>query len=163
MTPEPDVDQDIRFMRLALEEARLALAHEDVPVGAVAVSDGDVVYAAHNERELRGDPTAHAEVLCLRGAAKRLGRWRLTEVTIYSTVEPCPMCAGALVAARVRRVVYGAPDVLGGAAWSIYNIVQDPRLMHQCELTSGVLQDECAAVIQGFFEQRRVPGVPGSA
>jgi len=150
-------------MRLALEEARLALAHEDVPVGAVAVSDGDVVYAAHNERELRGDPTAHAEVLCLRGAAKRLGRWRLTEVTIYSTVEPCPMCAGALVAARVRRVVYGAPDVLGGAAWSIYNIVQDPRLMHQCELTSGVLQDECAAVIQGFFEQRRVPGVPGSA
>jgi tRNA(adenine34) deaminase len=148
---------DLGFMRLALEQAHLALDHDDVPVGAVAVSEGDIVYSAHNERELRADPTAHAEVLCLRGAAKRLGRWRLSEVTVYSTVEPCPMCAGALVAARVKRVVYGAPDVLGGAAWSIYNIVQDPRLMHQCELTSGVLRDECAEVIREFFEKKRQP------
>ncbi|CAN5889652.1 tRNA adenosine(34) deaminase TadA [soil metagenome] len=145
-------------MRLALEEARLALSHGDVPVGAVAVGDGDVLHCGHNERELRGDPTAHAEILCLRGAAKRLSRWRLSGVTLYTTVEPCPMCAGALVAARVQRVVYGAPDVLGGAAWSIYNIVQDPRLMHQCELTSGVLKEECAALIQGFFDERRVKG-----
>ncbi len=144
-------------MRLALEEAHAALSHGDVPVGAIAVAGGDILHRGHNERELRGDPTAHAEILCLRGAAKRLGRWRLSDVTIYSTVEPCPMCAGALVAARVQRVVYGAPDVLGGAAWSIYNIVQDPRLMHQCELTSGVLGEECAEVIQAFFEEKRHP------
>lgn len=156
MAPNPN-EIDNGFMRLALEQAHLAVAHDDVPVGAVAVAHGEVMYAAHNERELRGDPTAHAEVLCLRGAAKKLGRWRLAEVTVYSTVEPCPMCAGALVAARVHRVVYGAPDVLGGAAWSIYNIVQDPRLMHRCELTSGVLKEECAEVIQAFFEKRRRP------
>lgn len=155
MTSEADTDD--RFMRLALEQAHRATAHDDVPVGAVAVAGGEVIYAAHNERELRGDPTAHAEILALRGAAEKLGRWRLAEVTVYSTVEPCPMCAGALVAARVKRVVYGAPDVLGGAAWSIYNIVQDPRLMHQCELTSGVLREECAEVIQRFFEKRRSP------
>jgi tRNA(adenine34) deaminase len=148
---------DIRFMRIALEQAHLALEHDDVPVGAVAVLAGEVLSSAHNERELRGDPTAHAEILALRAAAEKLGRWRLSEVTVYSTVEPCPMCAGALVAARVERVVYGAPDVLGGAAWSIYNIVQDPRLMHQCDLTSGVLRDECAHVVQGFFEQKRRP------
>jgi tRNA(adenine34) deaminase len=152
-----DNNDDLNFMRLALEQAHLAPSHDDVPVGAVAVAHGEVMYAAHNERELRGDPTAHAEVLCLRGAAKKLGRWRLSGVTVYSTVEPCPMCAGALVAARVHRVVYGAPDVLGGAAWSIYNIVQDPRLMHQCELTSGVLREECAQVIQEFFEKKRRP------
>ena len=156
--PHPDPkNADRDFMRLALEEAQLALAHDDVPVGAIAVADGDILHCAHNERELRGDPTAHAEILCLRGAAKRMGRWRLSEVTLYTTVEPCPMCAGALVAARVKRVVYGAPDVLGGAAWSIYNIVQDPRLMHRCELTSGVLREECAAVIQAFFEKKRQP------
>lgn len=155
MAPDPQPDEDVRFMRLALEQAHLALSHDDVPVGAVAVSDGEVVFASHNEREQRGDPTAHAELLCLRGAARKLGRWRLSGVTVYSTVEPCPMCAGALVAARVQRVVYGAPDVLGGAAWSIYNIVQDPRLMHQCELAAGVLREECAEVIQGFFEAKR--------
>lgn len=142
-------------MGLALEQAGLAPAHGDVPVGALAVDGGEVIYAAHNEKELRNDPTAHAEVLCLRGAAKRLARWRLSGITVYSTVEPCPMCAGALVAARVKRVVYGAPDLLGGAALSAYNIVQDPRLMHRCELTPGVLGDECAGVIQRFFEQRR--------
>lgn len=152
-----DPNADDRYMKLALEQAYLALEHDDVPVGAVAVLDAEVLAAAQNERELRGDPTAHAEVLCLRAAAEKLGTWRLSAVTVYSTVEPCPMCAGALVAARVRRLVYGAPDVLGGAAWSIYNIVQDPRLMHRCELTSGVLRDECAEVIQRFFEARRRP------
>lgn len=156
MAPNPN-KIDNAFMRLALEQAHLALGHDDVPVGAVAVSDGEVVYSAHNERELRGDPTGHAEVLCLRGAARKLGRWRLSGVTLYSTVEPCPMCAGALVAARVDRVVYGAPDILAGAAWSIYNIVQDPRLTHRCELTSGVLREECAEVIQAFFEKKRRP------
>ena len=144
-------------MRLALEQAHLAAAHEDVPVGALAVCDGEVMFAAHNERELRGDPTAHAEILCLRGAARKLGRWRLSGVTVYSTVEPCPMCAGALVAARVDRLVYGTPDELGGAAWSIYNIVQDPRLLHRCDVSSGVLRDECAAVIKRIFEQKRKP------
>jgi tRNA(adenine34) deaminase len=156
VTSETDIDN--RFMHLALEQAHLATAHDDVPVGAVAVAGGEVIYAAHNERELRRDPTAHAEILALRGAAEKLGRWRLSDVTVYSTVEPCPMCAGALVAARVKRVVYGAPDVLGGAAWSIYNIVQDPRLMHQCELTSGVLREECAEAIQSFFEEKRSRG-----
>jgi tRNA(adenine34) deaminase len=146
---------DVGFMRLALAEARLAPAHEDVPIGAVAVVGGRVVASAHNERELRSDPTAHAEVLALRAAAEHLGRWRLQDVTVYSTVEPCPMCAGALVAARVFRVVYGAPDEKAGAAYSLYNILQDPRLNHECRLTTGVLVDDCAAVIQEFFRARR--------
>jgi tRNA(adenine34) deaminase len=146
---------DVGFMRLALAAAQLAPAHEDVPIGAVAVVGGRVVARAHNERELRSDPTAHAEVLALRAAAEQLGRWRLQDVTVYSTVEPCPMCAGALVAARVFRVVYGAPDEKAGAAYSLYNILQDPRLNHECRLTTGVLADDCAAVIQEFFRARR--------
>jgi tRNA(adenine34) deaminase len=146
---------DIGFMRLALAEANLAPAHDDVPVGAVAVVGEAVVASAHNERELRSDPTAHAEVLALRAAAQHLGRWRLHDVTVYSTVEPCPMCAGALVAARVFRVVYGAPDEKAGAAYSLYNIVQDPRLNHECRLTTGVLAEECAGLIQEFFRARR--------
>ncbi|HMC04039.1 MAG TPA: nucleoside deaminase, partial [Actinomycetota bacterium] len=107
--PSNEAD-DVGFMRLALAEAHLAPAHDDVPIGAVAVVGGSVVGRAHNERELRSDPTAHAEVLALRAAARHLGRWRLQDATVYATVEPCPMCAGALVAARVFRVVYGAPD-----------------------------------------------------
>ncbi|MCW3034825.1 MAG: cdd3 [Actinobacteria bacterium] len=146
---------DIGFMRLALAEAHLAPVHDDVPVGAVAVVGEAVVASAHNERELRSDPTAHAEVLALRAAAQHLGRWRLHDVTVYSTVEPCPMCAGALVAARVFRVVYGAPDEKAGAAYSLYNIVQDPRLNHECRLTTGVLAEECAGLIQEFFRARR--------
>jgi len=152
--PSNEAD-DVGFMRLALAEAYLALAHDDVPIGAVAVVDGGVVGTAHNERELRSDPTAHAEMLALRAAARHLGRWRLQDVTIYSTVEPCPMCAGALVAARVLRVVYGAPDEKAGAAYSLYNILQDPRLNHECRLTTGVLAEDCAAVIQEFFRARR--------
>lgn len=153
--PSNDEGDDVEFMRLALAEAYLALAHDDVPIGAVAVVDGGIVGTAHNERELRSDPTAHAEMLALRAAARHLGRWRLQDVTIYSTVEPCPMCAGALVAARVLRVVYGAPDEKAGAAYSLYNILQDPRLNHECRLTTGVLAEDCAAVIQEFFRARR--------
>ncbi len=153
--PSNDEGDDVEFMRLALAEAYLALAHDDVPIGAVAVAAGGVVASAHNERELRADPTAHAEVLALRAAAEHLGRWRLQDVTVYSTVEPCPMCAGALVAARVFRVVYGAPDEKAGAAYSLYNILQDPRLNHECRLTTGVLAEDCAAVIQEFFRARR--------
>ena len=153
--PSNDEGDDVEFMRLALAEAYLALAHDDVPIGAVAVVDGAVVGTAHNERELRSDPTAHAEMLVLRAAARHLGRWRLQDVTIYSTVEPCPMCAGALVAARVFRVVYGAPDEKAGAAYSLYNILQDPRLNHECRLTTGVLAEDCAAVIREFFRARR--------
>jgi len=152
--PSNEAD-DVGFMRLALAEAHLAPAHDDVPIGAVAVVGGSVVGRAHNERALRSDPTAHAEVHALRAAARHLGRWRLQDATVYATVEPCPMCAGALVAARVFRVVYGAPDEKAGAAYSLYNILQDPRLNHECRLTTGVLAEDCAAVIQEFFRARR--------
>jgi tRNA(adenine34) deaminase len=153
--PEPPSDEG--FMRLALLEARKALDHEDVPIGAIAVRAGEVIAVGHNERELTGDPTAHAEILVLRRAAATIGDWRLADVTVYCTIEPCPMCAGALVAARVRRVVYGGPDELAGAAYSIYNIVQDPRLLHRCELAAGILRDECAEVVEEFFRLRREP------
>lgn len=142
-------------MRLALEEAHAAAEHDDVPVGAVAVSDGQVVATAHNERELSGDPTAHAEVLVLRRAAEQMKRWHLSGLSMYVTLEPCPMCAGALVAARVKRLVYGTPDPRSGAVYSLYNIVQDPRLFHRCEVTFGVLAEQCAEVLQTFFQSRR--------
>lgn len=146
---------DERHMRAALKEATRALEHGDAPVGAVAVVQDRVVASAHNTRERSGDPTAHAEVLALRAAAEQAGSWRLDELTLYSTVEPCPMCAGALVAARVKRLVYGAPDVRCGAAFSIYNIPQDPRLYHRCEITAGVLEEECARLLQDFFAAKR--------
>lgn len=149
--------EDECFMRAALVEASMAPEHGDVPVGAVVVRDGQVLAAAHNERELLGDPTAHAEILALRRAAAGIGTWRLAGATIFCTVEPCPMCAGAIMAARIARVVYGAPDQAGGAALSLYNIVQDPRLNHRCELTAGVLREECSAVIRSFFRSRRGP------
>ncbi len=149
--------QDVAFMRLALQEAQKAPAHDDVPIGAVAVRGGEVVARAHNERELSGDPTAHAEALVVRRAAAAIGSWRLSEFSVYSTIEPCPMCAGAMIAARVKRVVYGAPDRMGGAAYSLYNIVQDPRLLHRCDLTAGVLREECAELVQAFFRERRTP------
>ena len=149
------VANDREFMARALEEAGRALAHDDVPIGAVAVVGGTVIASAHNERERRGDPTAHAEVLALRAAAEYLGRWRLSDVTVYTTVEPCPMCAGALVAARVYRVVYGAADEKAGAAYSLYNILQDPRLNHECRLTTGLLAEECGAIVSEFFRAKR--------
>ena len=142
-------------MALALREASAATRHGDVPIGAVLVRDSEVVAAAHNERELRRDPTAHAEVLLLQAAAAALGSWRLEGTTAYVTLEPCPMCAGALVAARVKRLVYGPQDPKAGAALSLYNVVQDPRLNHSLDLTTGVLEAESAALLRGFFESRR--------
>ncbi|MGH2749447.1 MAG: tRNA adenosine(34) deaminase TadA [Actinomycetota bacterium] len=141
-------------MRLALAEAARATEHDDVPIGAVLTRDGEVLAAAHNERELRGDPTAHAEVLALRIAAEE-GGWRLEGTTMYVTLEPCAMCAGALVLARVHRLVYGPQDSRAGAALSLYNVVQDPRLNHQLEVTYGVLEPEGAALLTDFFEGRR--------
>ncbi len=148
-------DFDLVFMQLALSEARLALEAGDVPVGAVVVVDGEVVARAHNRREELSDPTAHAEVLALRAAGEKLGRWRLPDATVYITKEPCVMCAGAMMHARVARVVYGAQDPKYGAAWSIYNILDDDRLNHRAAVTSGVLADECLSLLKGFFEGRR--------
>ena len=146
-------DED--YMRLALSEARAALDHGDVPVGAVVVRGDEVLAAAHNEREGRSDPTAHAEVLALRAASLLLRSWRLDDATVYVTLEPCAMCAGALVGARVARLVYGPQDPKAGAALSLYNIVQDVRLNHTMELRTGVLAEECAALLGEFFSMRR--------
>jgi tRNA(adenine34) deaminase len=142
-------------MRLALEEAARAGERGDVPVGCVVVRDGEVVGAAHNEREARPDPTAHAEVLALRAAALTLGGWRLIGCTVYVTLEPCPMCAGALQQARVARVVYGAPDHKVGAAGTVVNPMQDPRLLHRVDIAGGCLADEALALLRGFFDERR--------
>lgn len=143
-------------MRLALDQAAGALDHDDVPIGAVVVVDGAVVASARNERELRNDPTAHAEVLALRAAAETTGSWRLTGADVYVTLEPCTMCAGALVLARVQRLVYGPQDQRAGAALSLYNIVQDPRLNHSMAVTPGVLEEESLELLQSFFRERRV-------
>lgn len=142
-------------MRLALDEAERALSHDDVPIGAVVVHGGEVVAAARNERELRNDPTAHAEILALRAAAERLGTWRLTGATLYVTLEPCPMCAGAAVLSRLEKVVYGPQDPKAGAALSLYNIVQDPRLNHQMEVRGGVLAEGCSELLSAFFVGKR--------
>ena len=155
MTTERTAATNQHFMRLALDEAKLALDHQDVPVGALLVRDGELLGSAHNERELRGDPTAHAEILALRQATERTGGWRLDGTTMYVTLEPCPMCAGALVLARVERLVYGPQDARAGAALSLYNIVDDPRLNHQLEVTAGVLEVEGAALLTDFFGERR--------
>ena len=146
---------DEHFMQAAVDEARRAADHGDVPIGAVVVVGGKVVASAANERELRGDPTAHAEVLALRAAAAARGTWRLDDATVYVTLEPCPMCAGALMLARVARLVYGAQDPKAGAAYSLYNIVQDPRLNHQVEITTGVLDEECSGLLRRFFAEQR--------
>jgi tRNA(adenine34) deaminase len=146
---------DVEAMTLALAEARAALAHGDVPIGAVALLDGEVIAQRHNERELTGDPTAHAELLALRDAAAHLGRWRLDDVTLVVSLEPCAMCAGALVNSRVARVVFGAPDMKAGAVGSLYNLCVDPRLNHEVEVRQGVLADQAAALLQNFFSDRR--------
>jgi len=142
-------------MVAALDEARAAIDHGDVPVGAVALIGGEVVARSHNERELRGDPTAHAEILVLRAAATLVGGWRLGQVTLVVTLEPCPMCAGALVAARVGRLVFGAADPRAGACGSLYNLCADPRLNHELPVTPGVRSEESAALLAGFFALRR--------
>lgn len=142
-------------MRLALTQARRALEHDDVPIGAVVVRGDEVIAAAHNERELRKDPTAHAEVLAVRAASEALGSWRLDDCTLYVTLEPCPMCAGALVLARLKRLVYGPQDPKAGAAYTLYNIVQDPRLNHEVEIVTGIEEEACAELLRTFFQSRR--------
>jgi tRNA(adenine34) deaminase len=147
--------RDEYFMRLALREAERAVEHDDVPVGCVIAADGELVAAAPNERELRGDPTAHCEVLALREAAKRLGSWRLDGAVLYVTLEPCAMCAGAIVLARVPRVVYGATDPKAGAAGSVLDVLGEPKLNHRPSVAGGLLADESAALLRGFFANRR--------
>jgi tRNA(adenine34) deaminase len=146
---------DEEAMGVALEEATAALAHGDVPVGAVALRHGRVIAARHNERQHRGDPTAHAELLALADAAAVVGSWRLSEVTLVVTLEPCPMCAGGLVAARVGRLVFGAADPKAGACGSLYNLCADPRLNHEVPTTVGVRAAEASALLTAFFEERR--------
>ena len=142
------------YMRAALDEAKLAKAAGEVPVGAVIVCDGEIIASAHNEREALLDPTAHAEVLAIRRAAKKLGRRRLSGCTLYVTLEPCPMCAGAIVNARIPRVVYGAKDARAGAMGSLLNVNAYP-LNHKADVESGVMGGECAAVLREFFKKRR--------
>lgn len=150
-----DSSDDERFMQVALEKAAAALEHDDVPIGAVVVSGGEIVSAAANEREMRHDPTAHAEILALKAAGDVVGTWRLDGATLYVTLEPCPMCAGAAVLARLARLVYGCADPRAGAALSLYNIPQDPRLNHNMSITSGVLADQAASLLHDFFDARR--------
>ena len=148
-------------MELALDDARAALAHGDVPVGAVVVGPGGEVLARrHNERELTGDPTAHAELLALRDAAGGLGRWRLDDCVLVSTLEPCPMCAGAALAARIGAVIFGAADPKAGACGSLYNLAADPRLNHDIAVTSGIRATEAADLLRSFFAERRPPAAP---
>lgn len=142
-------------MRRALEVAHACLDHDDVPIGCVVVLDDQELAAAGNQRELRGDPTAHAEVLALREASERTGHWRLEDCTLYVTLEPCAMCAGAIVLARVDRVVFGAPDPKAGFGGSLDNLLQDPRLNHEVELDDGVLAEECGDLLRDFFGERR--------
>lgn len=146
---------DDELMALAIDEARLAAAHGDVPVGALVVIDGEIVARRHNEREATNDPTAHAEVLAVRDAAGAAGTWRLDGATVVVTLEPCVMCAGALLSARVARVVFGAADMKAGACGSLYSVGSDPRLNHEFETTHGVRAEECAALLTDFFATRR--------
>ncbi len=145
------------LMRLALAEAELAIPHGDVPVGALVLVDGDVIASRHNERELTGDPTAHAEVLAMRDACEQLGTWRLDNATLISTLEPCTMCAGAAMNARVQKVVFGAADVGAGAVGSVYNFGVDPRLQHTFEVQHNVLGEECERSLSSFFASLRTP------
>ena len=153
---------DDEAMALALREARAAEAHGDVPVGAVVLIDGKVVSQRHNERELSGDPTAHAELLALRDAASALGDWRLSRATLVVTLEPCPMCAGALVASRVERLVFAAADPKAGACGSLYNLCADPRLNHAVAVQHGVRAGEAGALLSGFFASRRSAPPPAT-
>src|ERR1044071_4427930 len=150
---EPPNDQ--YFMREALRQAKKACDAGEVPVGAVVVLAGKIIGRAHNQMELLKDATAHAEMLALTQAEAAVGDWRLTECDLYVTKEPCPMCAGALVHTRIRRVVFGCADPAAGAAGSVMNLLQMPRFNHRCEIMSGVLQDACAAILQDFFRKRR--------
>jgi tRNA(adenine34) deaminase len=155
-------DRHEEFMRHALRKAQAALAENEVPIGAVVVysdptGEQRVIGAAHNEREQLRDPTAHAEMIAITQAAQALNNWRLERCTLYVTLEPCPMCAGAIVLARIPRVVYGAPDPKAGAATTLYHILDDPRLNHRAEVISGVLAKECGEILSRFFKQKRNP------
>jgi tRNA(adenine34) deaminase len=147
--------RDEYYMRLALREAERAIEHDDVPIGCVIARGGEVIAAARNERELRGDPTAHAEILALREAAARIGSWRVLDSVLYVTLEPCAMCAGAIVLGRVPRVVYGTADPKAGAAGSVLDILDEPRFNHRPAVEAGVLREECAALLVEFFAARR--------
>ena len=147
--------RDEYFMRLAIREAQRALEHEDVPIGAVVVREGEVVGAGRNERELRQDPTAHAEILALREASAAVGSWRVLDSVLYVTLEPCAMCAGAIVLARVPRLVYGTADPKAGAAGSVLDVLSEPRLNHRPEVAGGLLATDCAALLTDFFGTRR--------
>jgi len=149
---------DELFMRRALAQARVAASADEVPVGAIIVHGGSVIAAAHNQREQLIDPTAHAEMIAITQAATALGSWRLLQCTLYVTLEPCPMCAGALVQARIPRVVYGATDSKAGACGTLYQIARDQRLNHQAEVIGGVLAQECADVLGEFFRAQRLLG-----
>jgi tRNA(adenine34) deaminase len=146
---------DLRYMRMALGQAEIAEANGDVPIGVVIVYENRVVARAYNQRQQLNDPTAHAEIIALTQAAEAVGNWRLEGCTIYVTLEPCPMCAGALVLARIDRLVFGTDDPKAGACGSLYNIAQDVRLNHRVEITSGVLMEECKSQLQTFFQRRR--------
>lgn len=143
------------IMKAALNEARKSLKTMDIPIGAVAVLNGKIIARAHNEKEKRNDATAHAELLCLNKAAKKLKTWRLNEVEIYTTLEPCAMCAGAMVLARIKRLVFGAPDPKAGAAGSVLNIARNKRLNHRIKIKSGILKTECSQIIKDFFKKLR--------
>src|ERR1700747_2132374 len=143
--------RDEYFMRLALREATRALDHDDVPIGALVVRDGEVIGTGHNEREVRADPTAHAEMIALREAARAIGSWRVLDAVLYVTLEPCVMCAGAIVLARVPRVVYGTSDPKAGAAGSVLNLLDVPQLNHRPHVESGLLAGECADLLRAFF------------
>lgn len=155
--PAPDEERDIGFMRLALDEARAALETEDVPIGCVLVDDATaaVIATGRNVREAEQDPTGHAEVVALRAGARTRRRWRLDATTLYVTLEPCPMCAGALVNARVGRVVYGATDAKAGAVGTLMDLCRDTRLNHRLQVTAGVLAEESATLLREFFKARR--------
>ncbi len=152
------IEADERFMRAAMDEAFAALDNGDVPVGAVMVNGGRVIGRGHNQREQLQDPTAHAEMLALTAAAESLGSWRLVDCTLYVTLEPCIMCAGAMLQARVPRLVYGASDPKAGGCGSVYAITSDDRLNHQVEAISGVLEHECSTLLRSFFQRRRATG-----
>jgi len=155
LTQAPFFGRDEYFMRLALREAERALNHDDVPVGCVVAAGGEVVACAHNERELRRDPTAHAEVLALREASRRLGSWRLDGAVLYVTLEPCAMCAGAIVLARMPRVVFATADPKAGAAGSVLDVLAEPRLNHRPSVAGGLLAAEAAEMLRSFFGARR--------
>ncbi|HVA45880.1 MAG TPA: tRNA adenosine(34) deaminase TadA [Pirellulales bacterium] len=146
------------FMRLALQEAQRAFEEDEVPIGAVIVHDERVIAAAHNQREQLRDPTAHAEMIAITQAAQSLESWRLDDCILYATLEPCPMCAGAIIQARIPWVVYGAADPKAGAVHTLYQLLADPRLNHRCQTVSGVLAEQCGAVLTEFFKHKRALG-----